>query len=381
MNPARAGLLDAMNHRNVLILLGTACICIAVGVTFFSRDTLASATPGYIEAPEGAPQAARSGEEVAARPAEATFGGDPVPTVAVVAPEREDTAGWTSGVIRGDVQLAVSLLDKLGPMTVIVEELRSSFARDGIAPRRIMQRVERGRGTPTFEVRDVPFSDYPYRITLHTAGLNASARTLSVNEQQPLHEDVVLAVTPGAPYSVLLRDQDGGPHRDVDLVLRPVGMPHGRARLAGKTDNFGSVVFESVLAGQYELSATLQGQPFGAAEVVAVLPGKRSFGSKIQGQGHVMTVARGVQLDIEVGDGAYGIEGAEVTLIRTDRRRLQEFQATTDGIGRVRFPHLQPGQWQVTIEREHFRRVDRQITLKADMEPQFQRIKMSRSGF
>ena len=372
-----------MNHRNALILLGAACIGIAVGVAFFSQETLASASPGdlgILQDKPAEPAAAPSDPEPSAQPAEAAFDGN-APAVAVAAPERQDTAAWTSGIIRGDVQLAVSILDKLGSMTVIVEELRSSFATDSVAPRRIMQRVERGRGTPTFEVRDVPFSDYPYRVTLHAAGLNASARTLTVNQEQPLHEDVVLAITPGAPYSVLLRDQDGGPHRDVNLSLRPVGLPHGRASLTDKTDNFGSVVFESVLAGQYELVATLQGQPFGGPEVVAVLPGKRSFGTKIQGQGHVMTIARGVQLDIEVGDGAYGIEGAEVTLVRTDRRRLKELQATTDGIGRVRFPHLQPGQWQVTIECQHYQRVDRQFTLRADMEPQFKRIKISRSGY
>jgi hypothetical protein len=279
------------------------------------------------------------------------------------------------------VQLAVSVLDRLTTITVIVEEMRSGFGHDGAAPRKIMQPVERGRGTPTFEVRDVPFSDYPYRVTLHTPGLNSSARTVSVTAQQPLHEDVVLAVTAGAPYSVLLRDQDGGAHRDVDLLLMPQGLPHGRPRLSGKTDSFGSVVFESVLAGQYELIATSEGQPFGEREVVTVQPGKRNFGRKIQGQGHVMTVARGVQLDLEVSDGAYGVEGAKVTLVRTDRRRLKELKATTDGLGRARFPHLPAGKWQVTVERAKFRRIDRQITLEADMGPQVQRLRMTRSGW
>jgi hypothetical protein len=265
-------------------------------------------------------------------------------------------------------------------MTVIVEELRSGFDRNGAQPKRIMQAVERGRGTPTFEVRDVPFSEHPYRVTLHAPGLNASARTLTVNEQNPLH-DVRIAITPGAPYSILLRDQDGGPHRDIDVLLRPQGLPHGRPRLAGKTDNFGSVVFESVLSGQYELVASLEGQTFGEPEIVTVAEGQRLVHGKIRGQGHVMTIARGVQLDIEVGDGAYGIEGAAVTLVRTDRRRLKEFEGTTDGLGRVRFPHLQPGQWQLTIERDHFHRVDRQFTLRPDMEPQLKRIKMARTGY
>ena len=370
-----------MNHRNLSILIGTACLGIAAGIVLFSQDSMATSLPDqpdYLDPPPIAePIASTDLDPVAA--SDGSFRKSDL-AQAVAAPVRENTAGWTSGVIRGDVQLAVSVLDKLGSMTVVVEEMRSGFARDGKAPKRIMQPVERGLGTPTFEVRDVPFSDYPYRVTLHAPGLNTSARTLSVTKDQPLH-DVVLAITPGAPYSVLLRDQDGGAHRDIDLLLRPVGLPHGRPRLAGKTDNFGSVVFESVLAGQYELVATLQGQPFGENEVVTVQPGKRNFGRKIQGQGHVMTIARGVQLDIEVGDGAYGIEGATVTLVRTDRRRLKELEATTDGLGRVRFPHLQPGQWQVTIERQAFQRVDRQFTLRQDMEPQLKRIKMARRGY
>lgn len=371
-----------MNHRNLSILIGTACLGIAAGIVFFSQDTLATTLPEepeYLQAPDVVEPVARLSEVGTASAAESDYRFNDGAR-AEDAPVRENTAGWTSGIIRGDVALAVSALEKLGSMTVIVEELRSGFDRKGTAAKRIMQPVERGRGTPTFEVRDVPFSEHPYRVTLHVPGLNASARTLTVNEQNALH-DIQLAITPGAPYSVLLRDQDGGPHRDIDLLLRPQGLPHGRPRLDGKTDNFGSVVFDSVLSGQYELVATLDGQPFGEPEIVTVTEGQRLVHGKIRGQGHVMTIARGVQLDIEVGDGAYGIEGATVTLVRTDRRRLKELEATTDGLGRVRFPHLQPGQWQVTIERHAFQRIDRQFTLRPDMEPQFKRIKMARTGY
>ena len=365
-----------MNTRSLALLIVAALVCLAAATLIFSRESLATSSLDYLEAAPVEPVADR--EAHAPAPAEGTFRPSEGPVVASSAPLREDTGGWTSGLIRGDIQLAVSVLDRLGSMTVIVEEVKANFT--GSPPRRIMQSVERGLGTPTFEVRDVPFSEYPYRVTLHVPGLNASSRTLSVNEDQPLHEDVVLSVSPGAPYSVLLRDQDGGAHPDVDLSMRPAGLPHGRPPLHGKTDNFGSAVFESVLAGSYELVATLQGQPFGEPEIVVVQPGMRNFGRKIQGQGHLMTVPRGVQLEVEVGDGFYGIEGAEVTLVRTDRRRLKELKATTDGIGRVRFPHLQPGLWQLTVERQAFRRVDRQFTLKPDMEPQFRRIQLKRGG-
>lgn len=365
-----------MNHRNLSILVGTLCLGVAVGMAVSTQDSLATSSLedlDYLQPTAVDPVASAEAQDAA--PAEGVFRPSAGPAAVSGGARQQDTSGWTSGIIRGDVQLAVSILDKLGSMTLVVEEIRAGAE---VSPHRIMQAVERGRGTPTFEVRDVPFSDYPYRVTLHAAGLNCSARTLTVNRDQPLHEDVVLSITPGAPYSVLLRDQDGGPHPEVDLFLRPVGLPHGRPRLAGKTDNFGSAVFESVLAGQYELVATLLGQPFGGPEPVTVQPGRRHFGRKIQGQGHVMTVPRGVQLEVEVGDGFYGLEGATVTLVRTDRRRLKELSATTDSIGRVRFPHLQPGQWQLTVERQQFRRIDRQLSLKPDMEPQFQRVRMAR---
>ena len=176
-----------MNHRSLALLTLTACVGLAAGVLMFSQDSLATSSLDDLEYLQSAPaEPVADMEELAPAPAEGSFRKSDGPAVAASAPVREDTSGWTSGVIRGDVQLAVSVLDRLGSMTVIVEELKANFS--GQAPRRIMQAVERGRGTPTFEVRDVPFSEYPYRVTLHVAGLNSSGRDRDPDNPNPMQD-------------------------------------------------------------------------------------------------------------------------------------------------------------------------------------------------
>jgi len=162
-------------------------------------------------------------------------------------------------------------------------------------------------------------------------------------------------------------------------LMRPVGLPNGRPRLAGKTDNFGSVVFESVLAGNYELLATFEGQQFGEVETITVQPGTRNYGRKIQGQGHVMTIARGAQLDVRVHDiNGYGMEQCTITATATDRRKLTEQEGKTDNAGRLRFANLQPGTWQITVQCQGFQRVDQQITVQPNQEPMQREIRIVR---
>ncbi|HEB52941.1 MAG TPA: carboxypeptidase regulatory-like domain-containing protein, partial [bacterium] len=352
------------------------------GLMIFSEDAAATVLPPGTEPsaadPAATAAAVATGEHLRPTASTGTFHRSDTVRTGTSDHDLPDTTGWTSGVIEGDVQLPVSVLDRLGAMTVIVEPMRNPFGT-GPVPKKIMQPVERGLGTPTFRVENVAFSEYPYRVTIYAAGLNCTDSTVIVNEDQPWHA-VQLQITPPAPFSVLLRDQDARPHVGVDLVMRPVGLPHGRPRLAGTTDNFGSVVFEEVLQGAYEIRASVAGQPFGEPEQITVQGGRVSYGRKIQGQGHVMTIPRGVPLDVQVHDAfGYGIEGCRVLAIRTDTRRGRPFEATTDGLGNVRFPHLTPGTWQLTVERPQFQRVDRQIHIAADTPPERMAIKLVRA--
>ncbi|MFK7741204.1 MAG: carboxypeptidase-like regulatory domain-containing protein [Planctomycetota bacterium] len=368
-----------MNTRNLAILAATLALGVAAGLMLLGRDTMATALPGTADgdpAPFAPPiaadkQDAPSVAEGVYRPSGGAAAATPAPAQAA-ADRVDETRGWTSGVIRGDVQLAVAALDRLGSISVHIEEIRSSDGK----PFRKIQRVERGNGTPTFEVRDIPFSDFPYRVYVRAAGLNGGQRTLAINAETPLH-DVVLSITPGAPFSVLLRDQDGGAHAGIDVQMVPIGKPLGRPGRRGRSDNFGSLVFEDVLAGNYELIAALSGQPFGTPEQVTVQPGTRNFGRKVQGQGHTMVVARGVELNIAVHDGAgYAIAGCKITALATDRRLATEFEGISDPLGRVRFPHLKPGRWQLTIEHENYRRTDQQVVLKPDQLPLSKQIRL-----
>jgi hypothetical protein len=360
-----------MNTRKLSVLIGTLCLGAAAGIAFFSQGVQAVEVPpgNYLSDINDEPAIA-SGDHLDAAPAEGDFQKISGPTgFGGSIRKQENTKNWTSGVIRGDVKLAVSVIDKLGSITVIVEEIRRSLGSDQRPPVRLYAQVDRGEGTPTFKVTDVPFSEYPYRVTLHANGLNGSLRTLSVTKDEPLH-DIVLSITPGAPFSILLRDQDSGFHTDIDLLMRPIGLPNGRLRLTGKSDNFGSVIFESVLAGNYQLVTTLQNKPFGDPQTVTVLPGSRNYGRKIQGQGHVMVIPRGVRVDVRVHDrNGYGMEGATVTAVATDRRSAPPVEGETDGMGQLRFNNLAPGMWQFTVKHKGFQRVDQQVILRKNQEP------------
>ena len=110
-----------------------------------------------------------------------------------------------------------------------------------------------------------------------------------------------------------------------------------------------------------------------------VLPGTRSFGRKIQGQGHVLTIERGVQVDVRITDTiGYGIEGATVTATATDRRKLLELEGVTDNGGNLRFSRLLPGNWQLTVQKKGWQRIDQQLKVKPDQPPMLRDIKLQR---
>jgi hypothetical protein len=377
-----------MRLRDASILIGMLCLGTVAGVTFFAGDTFAVELPPGTERGGDAGAEARTANVDGGQSAPLTApgtdapGADAAPLSADVSSNkpRVDTSGWTSGTVRGDIQLATSVLDRLGSITVVVEEARGAFGDDGQfqRPHRMLAAVERGRGTPTFEVTGIPFSSHPYVVSVHTAGLNGSRRTVVIDETNPLVQDIVLTITPGAPFSVLVRDQDASPWHEVEVRMIPVGDPPGRSRHNGTTDNFGSVVFDGVLAGEYELSTFERGQPLGQPTRVSVQPG--NYSGPLHGQATTLLIPRGVAVQMVVHDAAgYGVHGAKVTATATDRTKLTTAETTTDVVGRAEFPHLQPGTWQITIECDKFQRVDQQLTVQAGQEPVYREIKLVRT--
>jgi len=267
----------------------------------------------------------------------------------------------------------VSVLDRLRTISVEVKEARNAIGPGGSFrhPYRVVVPAKMGRGTPTFEVRDIPFSDYPYVVSVYAAGLNGGSRTVTIDQNTPLVDDIVLAITPGAPFSILVRDQDAVPYMGLDVRMQPVGDPTGRPRALGTTDNFGSVVFEDVLAGDYQIIVTQDGQPLGAVQTITVQPGNRIASMKIQGQGHAMTIPRGVPLQVQVSDPrGYGIANVVVTATAADKVKLTEIPATTDFSGKATFPHLTPGVWHLTATLEKYERGFKQVTIKPALLPE-----------
>jgi hypothetical protein len=234
-----------------------------------------------------------------------------------------------------------------------------------------------GVGTPTFEVTDVPFSEYPYRVMAQAPGLNGSWRHVTIDREHALVDDVVLTITPGTPFSLLVRDQDAAPYPKLDITMQPQGEPLGRDWQKGVTDNFGSIVFEHVLAGDYALQVLDRGESLLEPRTLTVQPGTRGHNAAVVGQSQSLVIPRGIPVRLQVHDPAgYGIADAKVIALATHVIKLKELQKTTDAGGFVDFSHLQPGTWAIAIEKEGCHRVDFQLNLKAGQDPVVRLVKL-----
>ncbi|MBL8729432.1 MAG: hypothetical protein JNM25_13435 [Planctomycetes bacterium] len=375
-----------MRTRDSLILVGALGLCAAAGLVLMTQESFA------VELPPGGPAAAAPAAVPAAAPNDAaeaeaapTSPGRAVPVEATARAAdagRTETTGWTKGILRGDIQLAVSVLDRIESITVAVEEARQPTRDDGSfhPPYRMVVPVRRGVGTPTFEVRDVPFSEYPYVVSVYAPGLNGTRRTVTVDASSPLVDDIVLAITPGSPFSVLLRDQDAAPYAGLEVKLLPVGEPLGRRASVGTSDNFGSVVFEDMLAGDYQLAVSLGGQPIGDVQTITVQSGRANFQAGAQhGQGYTVTIPRGLPQTVQVSDVAgYGVADATVTATAADRVRLTVLEATTDYGGKAEFAHLTPGMWQLDVDKDGFQRSHLMVKIQAGQLPTPQQVRLVR---
>jgi len=370
-----------------LIVLGIGLgLALGVWVWFESQSRAEELRPDVAAVDPAGPDAAGSAQGAVPAPQAEASSVEHAPAAVKIAPitragDREQTnAGRTTGMVCGDIQLAVSVLNKITSMTVLVEEVRSAFAEKGFhRPHLFRVPIKLGVGTPTFKVADIPFSEYPYAVSVYVPGLNGSKRTVTIDATNPVVDDIVLVVSPGAPFTLLVRDQDAAPYAGLEVSMQPVGDPLGRQASRGTTDNFGSIVFEDVLAGDYQIAASLNGQPVGDAQLVKVQPGQGNFHPKIQGQGHAMTIPRGVSLQLQVNDGGgYGVADAKVTATALDRIKLTQVTAMTNAGGRAEFSHLAPGTWHFVVEKEKFDRRDLQVTIKAGQQPAFRDLQLRR---
>ena len=371
-----------MQSREALTLIGALGLFAAIGLWFVGKESLAEEVP-----PDAAP--------TVTEPARSTPTGD-VPRESHVVPRDHvqieeafgkrdgkpvDAVVATTGTIKGDVQLAVSALDRITSITIHVEEARRPVDDGGqyFAPRRFTVPAKMGPGTPTFEVTGIPFSTYPWVVSAYAPGLNGTRRTLVIDEQNPVVDDVVLTITPGGPFSVLLRDQDMAPYPGVDVRLQPTGEPAGRAAKAGVSDNFGGVVFEDVLAGEYQIHVSQGGQPLLEPSKVSVQPGAALVSARIQGQGHTVTIPRGVALQLRIADvNGYGLGDVQASATATDTRKVKVLEKSSDHGGNLEFPYLTPGVWQIDVYKNDFQRGTRMVTIKAGEVPELMEFQLVR---
>jgi hypothetical protein len=360
-----------MRSREVVLLSTALALLALAGLAWFGHEALAVSEappamggPATNEHADVDPIANAAGPEVASAPLPA----QPVDVAQATtgeAAERVDTAKHTSGVIKGDIQLAVSAIPRIRSIRVEVAEARNATPTNQRPPVRLIHEVTMGRGTPTFVIEDVPFSDYPYIVSVWSPGLNGSRTTISVDANKPVVDHLLLQITPGTPLSVLVRDQDAAPFLGLDLVFLPIGEPAGRTSMKGSTDNFGSLVFDDVLAGDYQVLVTQNNLQVLEPQTMSVGPG-----GSMHGQSYQLTIERGVPVQVKVHDrNFYPYVGAKVVATATDRIRLTVREATSDATGVAAFAHLQPGTWQVTVTQDKCYLWDQQITVKPYQDP------------
>jgi hypothetical protein len=371
---------DLIALSSALILLVSTGILILSGTPADAGDRMPPAAPAApVQEPGNGPDRAAA-QEVPFEPM------TPVATADGDFRKRDtvDTTGWTSGIIMGDVLIATSVLAKVQAVTVMVEELRNPVDANGnvVRPWQRAQAVELTEGTPTFEIKDVPFSKYGYVVRAYAAGFNGGQQTVAINDMHPREDGVQLMISPGVPFSVWLRDQDQLAVAGTTVLMVPIGEPAGRPRPEGTSDNFGSVVFESVLAGDYQIYVGHPSQPLIPPETVTVQIAGRTFGpaGQVQSQGRSLTVPRGVPLPVLVKDTnfGYGIADATVKLTATDKVKLLVLEATTDVRGIASFPHLLPGSWQIDVFKDDYSRRSGQITIKDRELPPQQEFTLAR---
>ncbi len=358
-----------MTSRDTWILGGALALAGLAGFAWFGQSAAAEQMPPPAAVapapPADAAPAPDPGDFAAPLAAPLASAGGDAPKAARV---REATQGWTKGVVKGDIQLAVSVLDRIQSISVVVEEARSEFTNGTFhRPTKRIVPVARGRGTPTFEVQDVPFSEYPYVVSVYSPGLNGSRCTVTVDANTPLVDDIVLAITPGTPLTLLVRDQDQAPFVGVEVAAIAVGEPAGRPSHKGVSDNFGAIVFENVLAGDYQLLASLAGQPLVEPRTISVPAGGRS---SVRPHSHTLLIERGIPVHLQVHDaGGYPVVGAKVVAIATDRIKLTTYETATDHQGNASFSRLQPGTWQLTVTMDRWQLWDTQRTLQPHQDP------------
>ncbi len=266
-----------------------------------------------------------------------------------------------TGSIRGLVRVPSSLRPQITRVTIAVEEAINSgkLPVEPSAPiRRKLQTVlfPEGKNEAYFEVVDLPFSKYGWRVSPRVPQLNGSEAYVVLRPEEP-NANVQLSVSPGIPVSLTVRDQHRHPLESIPIELRPKGRPLGRPVKKGKTDAYGLIVLNRVLAGPYELHVGTALEPLAAPRRI-----------EIAREGHQyeqVELPRGGRFEAQIIDEiSLGIDAVQVEMIAVDSKIYRKYTGRSDKNGKVALPHIPPGRYYVHFTKKGFERLFRQVTVR-----------------
>ena len=294
-----------------------------------------------------------------------------VPEPRVVDPEAQrqaqDGPPPTAGVLDVRITATTNVLDRFGKGLLEVHELVDGPGADlGRRPyTRVLDIQADPHESPLFIAVDgVPYSPYGYRVSVFVHGLNGSNQVVRVAEDA-WNPQVDLTVTAPAAFTLRLVDQEFQPYVDEEVMLIAVGEPRGRPLLQARTDTFGTALFESVLAGEYDVKIGLDVRD----QVTIERPGFVHDDLDVGVQSKQLKIPRGPSLTIEVFDIIqYALGGVRVRAIALDTTRNRRYEAETDVNGVVRFHHVVPGRYQIDVQATGYQQTSRTLVIEAGQE-------------
>lgn len=365
-----------MKPRDIFLLVGliaaaAAVVVLATGGGSGTVDSPTGPGPGTPVAPGGA---AAELPTVASQGVEARSSGDPTQPERRVGPAPD---GATTGIIDGRVFLAGGLPSAITGFTILFDEAINPNvpARPDHTPRSWTRgfRADPGVSPLYFTETKVPFSEYGYRVTVFVPSVNGSEQFVRCDSSAPVGE-VSLSITPGGPYSLRLMDQYRNPLVGRQVTLRPKGWPQGRAVEERVSDSFGVSVYESLLAGVWDVA--VDGDVHG--EITVQPPGVVNDGAAVGVQSAVLTIPVGKPLKIEAFNAAnWGLQDVDLTLIKVDTTENRRLTAKTDVTGCYVFPSVTPGRWQLTASGGgNYFPTSRTVEIAADRDPDPVRVRL-----
>jgi len=374
------------------LLIGIALVLTGVGIVsweFGSGDDLsgqyqptAQATAGAGPAPERHSAPVDGGTNVLqGRPETATASAERVER-----PSRPIEPGTTTGIIDGRIALDTRVLDRLHSYTIeVVEDINENAlgSDNSKKPFRKNQRFAYDRvGTPFFTLEGIPFSRHGYVVRVQAAQLNGSQARVHVTREKPCGE-VQLGLAPGVIFSILLRDQRQTPRPGLSVQMVPEGDAGDRPVYRGTSNNYGQVLLEDVVQGDYKIYVGHLNAPMNVPEKITVLPVNAIHTNdghhKVTTQSALVLVPSGAPVTVEVSDRyGYLVADAELEMHQIEVTRYFAYKAKTGPSGRHVFEHLPIGKYQLSVHKPGFGRRTRKLEVKDGDQHRLEKIELSR---